>query len=482
MNSNYKAVIGLEVHAQLLTASKMFSAEAAEFGGHPNTYVSAISLGHPGTLPSINSRCVEFAIKMGLATGCAINRHNIFARKNYFYGDLPKGYQISQHHGPICAQGSIPLVLPDGREKTVRIHRIHLEEDSGKSLHDQDIFHSLIDLNRAGIGLIEIVSEADIESPEEASAYVAEVRKLVRYLDICDGNMEEGSLRCDANISVMKRDATEWGTKVEVKNMNSITHVGKAVAYEISRQIELIEGGGKVVQQTRTWDAANTRTIPMRDKESSDDYRYFPEPDLQPVVVTDELLERLRLELPELPQALYKRYTTEYGLIHFDAITIIEDKKLSAFFDELTEISDAKTASTWVLGPVKAWLNENAYTMADFPLSPLSIAAIASLVGSSKVSFSMAKDKLFPALIADPSAAPEAKAAQLDILLEDKKDEVDAFVTELMAKFPDKVAAYRNGQKGMLGFFMGEIMKFTKGKANPKEVSPQVQKRLEAED
>ena len=356
----YEAVIGLEVHAQLLTHTKAYSSDIAEYGGAPNTHVSAVTLGHPGTLPVLNAKSTELAIAMGLAMHCTINRDNLFARKNYFYADLPKGYQITQDTTPICTNGY--LNIGDyGKEKKIRIHRIHMEEDAGKSIHDLDPFYTLVDLNRAGTPLIEIVTEPDLSSGDEAYAYLTEVRKLVRYLNICDGNMEEGSLRCDANVSVRLKGANELGTKVEVKNMNSIRNVKRAIDHEITRQIDILEAGGQLFQETRSFDATNGTTFSMRSKEAAHDYRYFPEPDLPPLIVSDSMLDEVAANMPALPRDLIGKYITELGLTQYDAELLTAEKNSVTYFEELrSHTQNYKAAANWMLGPVKEWLNAEA--------------------------------------------------------------------------------------------------------------------------
>lgn len=479
MHAEYRAVIGLEVHAQLDTKAKMFSREAVVYGAAANTHISTLTLGHPGTLPSLNRAAIDMAIKMGLATQCTIAERCHFARKNYFYPDLPKGYQISQDETPICYKGKINIRLKDGSQKTIGITRIHIEEDAGKSLHDQDPFYTLVDFNRCGVGLIEIVSEPDLSSPEEAAAYLTEIRKLVRYLEVCDGNMEEGSMRCDANISVMKKTADRFGTRVEIKNLNSISNVARAIAYEIERQIELIESGGVVRQQTRSWDALTGRTTLLREKEGAKDYRYFPEPDLLPIVITDDKRERLAAELPELPEARYHKYTQQFGLPDFDATMLTEQREFAEYYESLlTHYPNHKTASNWLNGAVKMYLNEFAIDIQQFPLSAEKLAKILALVETGKVSLSAAKDTLFRAQVADPEADPLALAEAQGILLQNNTDDILQKIEEVLAENPEKVASYLAGKTGLSGFFVGQVTKALQGKADPKLVSQLVIERL----
>ena len=476
----YRAVIGLEVHAQLDTRAKFFCPEAVVYGAEPNSCISPVSLGYPGALPSINAACIDLAIIMGLATDCRIAETCHFARKNYFYPDLPKGYQISQDQTPICFAGKLDIRLKSGETKTVGITRIHLEEDAGKSLHDQDPFDTLVDLNRAGVGLIEIVSEPDLASAEESSAYLTEIRKLVRYLGVCDGNMEEGSLRCDANISVMPKDATEFGARVEVKNMNSISNVARAINYEIERQIAIVETGGKVQKETRTWDAATGKTFSMRDKESAADYRYFPEPDLQPLRITQEHIERIRAATPELPESRYKRYVHEWGLADFDATVITERREFSDYFEAATLAGASKKAvANWMTGVVRAYLNETATDVAAFPIPPLTLGKVAALAETGIINLNTAKEKLFPHLIQNPGDDPETVAAANDWLSVRDPDAELAQVRAVLADNPEKVQQYRNGKTGLLGFFVGQAMKNLGGKADPKEINRIVSELLQ---
>jgi aspartyl-tRNA(Asn)/glutamyl-tRNA(Gln) amidotransferase subunit B len=467
--SQYQPVIGLEIHAQLASKAKIFAPDPVDFGGQPNTRVSPITLAHPGILPTINKTCVEMAIRMGLATQSNIRSACHFARKNYFYADIPKGYQITQDDTPICYNGKITIRLANGQTKDIRLERIHLEEDSGKSYHDQDLYDSLIDFNRAGTGLIEIVSKPDIENAEQAMAFIQEVRKLVRYLEICDGNMEEGSLRCDVNVSVMKRDATEYGTRVEVKNLNSISNVGKAIFYEIDRQVQAIESGDRVYKETRTWDAGTGTTILMRDKEDSSDYRYFPEPDLQPVLISAEWLQSIQERMPTLPEALFIRYTTELGLPAHDAALLTEQKEFAQYFEAiLALVPTPKLVSNWLNGSVKSYLNQLAIDISQFPLSAASLASLIQLVENDQVSLSAARDQLFPALAASPERPAIELAQEMNLILENDTDSILQAIEAVLNDNPDKVETYLKGKTGLLGFFVGQVAKLTGGKADPK--------------
>lgn len=476
----YEAVIGLECHIQLLTKTKMYSSDIAVYGGLPNTHVSVVTLGHPGTLPVVNERAIEYAVKLGIAVNADIREENQFARKNYFYADLPKGYQITQDKTPICTGGYILSKMKDGIEKRVNLTRIHMEEDAGKSLHDIDPFETLVDLNRAGTPLLEIVTEPDLRSGEEAYAYLTEVRKLVRYLEICDGNMEEGSLRCDANISVMLKGAKEFGKKVEVKNMNSFRNVQRAIDFEIKRQIDLIEAGQTIAGETRSFDAVKDLTFSLRSKENANDYRYFPEPDLQPVYVTKGYINKIRAILPTLPNDLFKTYTTKYKLSEYDAYQIIESKEVALYFNELLKhTSNYKSAANWLMGPIKSYLNERALNFSDFSLEPEKIAEIISLIDSGKVSNSVASQRVFPELINHPEKAAEAIAKELDLIQNSDSGELQDLVNKALTKFPEKIAEYKSGKVGLLGLFVGEVMKLSKGKADPKLLNQLVKETLE---
>ena len=466
----YEAVVGLEVHAQLTTHSKAFSSDVNEYGSLPNQNVSPITLAHPGTLPRINEKSPEFAVRLGLACGSEIRHENLFARKNYFYADLPKGYQITQFDTPICNGGKIEIKLKDGTTKDINITRIHMEEDSGKSIHDQDPMYTLVDLNRAGVPLLEIVTEPDIRSADEAYQYLTEVRKLVRYLEICDGNMEEGSMRCDANISVRLKGSSEYGQKVEVKNMNSIRNVQRAIEHEVIRQIDLIETGGIIDHETRTFNAVDGTTTSMRSKEEANDYRYFPEPDLLPLLITDDYIHDVEANLPPLPNELLKKYTSEFKLSEYDALVITDSKEIALFYEALTNHTDNhKAAANWVMTEVKAYLNENALHISEFPLKASAIAEIIQLIDEGKVSHSAASQKLFPALVQNPDKKAADLAIELDIIQQSDDSSIQGFIQEVIDNNPEEVARYKDGEKKLLGFFMGQLMKVSKGKADPKK-------------
>ena len=476
----YEVVVGLEVHAQLLTQSKLFCGDSIAFGAEPNTHVSPVTLGHPGTLPKMNRGAIEFTVKMGLACHCEIEKDNYFARKNYFYPDLPKGYQVSQHTTPVCKGGFVTIKTPEG-VRNIRLNRIHMEEDAGKSLHDADEKNTCIDFNRAGTPLIEIVSEPDIRSGEEAFTYLTEIRKLVRYLEICDGNMEEGSLRCDANISVRKKGETALGTKVEIKNLNSIRNVKRAIEAEAKRLVDIMEQGGTIVQQTRGFDTNTGTSFAIRDKEDADDYRYFPEPDLSPFHLQDEFIERIRRSIPELPEEKMKRYVSALQISEYDASVITEEKTFADYFETVISFLPSprsgegqgmrKACANWMLGPVKAWLNENSKDISDFPLSPEKLAEVIEMTNAGKISFTTASGKLFTHLLQHPGKNAASAVKELNLLQESDLSAILLLVDAVIQKFADKVVGYKKGKKGLLAFFAGEVMKRSKGKADPKIVN-----------
>lgn len=477
----YELVVGLEVHAQLITESKAYSSDPNAYGDHPNTNVSVVTLGHPGTLPVANKKVVELAVRMGLATDCTIAPWMHYARKNYFYPDLPKGYQITQDQTPICTRGHV-IIPVEGGEKRIGITRIHMEEDAGKSIHDVDPFNTLVDLNRAGVPLIEIVSEPDIRSGQEAYDYLVEIRRLVRYLDICDGNMEEGSLRCDANISLRPIGSNTFGTRCEVKNMNSFRNVMRAIEYEAQRQSEVLDAGGTIHMETRTFDAAKGSTVGLRSKELAHDYRYFPEPDLQPLTVTEAQKEAIRKEMPPLPRELRAKYTGKLGLSDYDAAILTDDKATALFYEAvIAGTNNYKGAANWVMGDVRGWVNERGLTMEQFPISADRLAGLVRLIDAGKVSHSIASQKLFPLMLENTASTAEELAVAHDLVQDTNEDLITSLMKETMARYPDKVEAYRKGNKGLLGLFMGEVMKGTKGKADPKRANEVVRTLLEHE-
>ena len=481
----YEMVIGLEVHCQLLTASKMFAADTNAFGAAPNTNVSVITLAHPGTLPKPNHKAFELAIRMGLACGCDITKLNTFDRKNYFYPDLPKGYQLSQDKTPILRGGRIAVKYKNADGQTItdaiELHHVHLEEDAGKSLHDADPTQTALDYNRAGVPLIEMVTDPCIRSGEEAAAFLGEIRKIVRFLDICDGNMEEGSLRCDVNVSVRKRGETTLGTKVEIKNMNSIRNVQRAIDVEFERQVTMVENGERILQETRSFDADTGQTTGMRLKETMNDYRYFPDPDLSPVLVTEAWIERVRAQMPELPNAAFLRLMTQYGLSEYDASQLTDSKETVQYFDAVCQhTANYKAAANWMTGPIRSYLNENStISLPDFVVKPAQLAAIIALVDADQISGSVATQKLFPALVAHAQQTPLALAQQNGWLQNNDSDALETWVADVLAAMPDKVKEYQKGKKGLLGLFVGEVMKKSKGTADPKRTNQMVLAKLE---
>ncbi|HEY9083553.1 MAG TPA: Asp-tRNA(Asn)/Glu-tRNA(Gln) amidotransferase subunit GatB [Vicingaceae bacterium] len=475
----YQAVIGLEIHAQLSTKSKAYASDSATFGDLPNTNISPVTLGHPGTLPVLNEKNIEFAVKLGLAVGATIRENNEFARKNYFYADLPKGYQITQDKTPICTGGFITLFPNTAKEKKIEITRIHMEEDAGKSIHDQDPFNTLVDLNRAGVPLVEIVSEPQISSAEEAYEYVTQVRKLLRYLEICDGNMEEGSLRCDANVSVMLKGASKFGERTETKNMNSIRNVKRAIEHEIIRQIDVLENGGKIEMETRSFNAVDGTTFTMRSKEEAHDYRYFPEPDLQPVIVSQNYINAVKTTLPTLPNELYKIYTKEFGLSEYDANLIIESKPLGIYYNELTQYTkNYKAASNWLNGSIKSYLNENGITIENFVVKPAKIAALIQLIDDGKVSNTVASQHIFPIMVKQPELEPLAIAEQNNLIQESNDDDLSSYIEQVIENNPKEIERFRNGEQQLIGFLMGQLMKTSKGKADPKKANSLLREKL----
>jgi len=478
--TKYETVIGLEIHVQLNTLSKAYCSDSTLYGSAPNTHISPISLGHPGTLPVSNSKVLESAIKLGIALNCSIRERNEYARKNYFYADLPKGYQITQDKTPICDGGYINVSDKEGNTKRIDLTRIHMEEDAGKSIHDIDPFDSLIDLNRAGVPLLEIVTEPVLRSGEEAYSFVTEIRKLVRYLDICDGNMDEGSMRCDANISVRLKGETSLRNRVEVKNMNSIRNVQKAIELETKRQIEVYENQGEVDQETRNFNAAKNETSILRSKEDAHDYRYFPEPDLAPIIVKEQYINEIKAGLPSLPEELFLKYTKEFGLSEYDARNLTDTKGIALYFEAILKTTaEYKMAANLVMGPIKSFLNEKAIEIDRFELEPYRIGELINLIKSGKISSSKASQDLFPLMLKHQELSPLQLADEHQLIQESDTDAILDFVKQAIAKYPEKALAYKEGKKNLLGLFMGEVMKLSKGKADPKSTNKLVREELE---
>ncbi len=481
VDTHFETVIGLEVHAQLLTESKAFAPVSNRFGAAPNTNISPLCLGHPGTLPVPNENLIRYAIKLGLATGCRIRSKSIFARKNYFYPDMPKGYQISQFETPICYQGHLDVTLEDGSTKRIGITRIHMEEDAGKSIHDQDPHNSLIDLNRAGTPLLEIVSEPDIRSPKEAGAYMRKIWQIVRYLGVCDGNMEEGSLRCDANVSIRPVGQKQFSTRTEIKNLNSFRNVERALVYEVERQRELVRSGAEVIQQTLLWDPNEMKTRQMRTKEEAHDYRYFPEPDIPPVIVTDQMLEEIRREIPELPEARRRRYVNDYGLTEFDATALTEDRPLADFFESVLEHKvPAKPVANLIITEIRRIMNDQAIDITKFPVTPDRLAGLVALREADKISSSAMQTLLDTMAAAGPGADLDAEtlASEKNLLQVSDSGFLEPIVAQVLRDNPEEVKRYIAGKHGLIGFFIGQIMKQSKGKANPGMVRELVQIKI----
>ncbi len=477
---DWETVIGLEIHAQLATRSKIFSGSATAYGAPPNTQANLVDLGYPGVLPVLNGAAVRMAVKFGLAIGAEIAERSIFARKNYFYPDLPKGYQISQYELPIVARGALDILLDDGTVKRIGITRAHLEEDAGKSLHEGLAGFTGIDLNRAGTPLIEIVSEPDMRSAKEAVAYMKKVHTLVRYLDICDGNMQEGSFRCDANVSVRRRGEHRFGTRAEIKNLNSFRFLEKAIQYEAARQIDVLESGGRVVQETRLYDPDRGETRSMRTKEEANDYRYFPDPDLLPLVLSQEFIEEVRRSLPELPDQKAARFVSQYGLSAYDAGVLTASRELAAYYEEVAGLvpGDAKLAANWVMGELAAALNRDGLDITASRLTAAQLAGLLARIRDATISGKLAKD-VFEAMW---SSGRDADAVIEEKGLKQITDSaaIERVIDEVMAKNPAQLADYRSGKEKLFGFFVGQVMKATQGKANPAQVNELLKKKLAA--
>jgi aspartyl-tRNA(Asn)/glutamyl-tRNA(Gln) amidotransferase subunit B len=476
----WEVVIGLEIHAQLATKSKIFSGSSTEYGAEPNTQASAVDLGLPGVLPVLNEEAVKMAIKFGLAVDAEIGKRSVFARKNYFYPDLPKGYQISQFELPIVGKGELSIELEDGTEKVVGITRAHLEEDAGKSLHEDFQGETGIDLNRAGTPLLEIVSEPDMRSAKEAVAYMKKIHSLVRYLEICDGNMQEGSFRCDSNVSVRPKGQKEFGTRAELKNINSFRNVERAINVEIERQIDLIESGGEVIQETRLYDADKNETRSMRSKEEANDYRYFPDPDLLPVVIDDETIEAIRATLPELPNAKRDRFVAELGLPQYDAAVLTSSRELADYFETLlaeTDSKDPKLCANWIITTLLGALNKAGLEIDQSPVSAKQLAGVLIRISDNTISGKIAK-QVFEALMNGEGESADSIIEAKGLKQVTDSGAIEALVDEVIANNPAQVEQYKGGKEQLLGFFVGQIMKASKGKANPAQVNEILKKKL----
>jgi len=474
----WETVIGLEIHAQLATRSKIFSSSATAYGAAPNTQANLVDLGYPGVLPVLNGEAVRMAVRFGLATGAKISRRSIFARKNYFYPDLPKGYQISQYERPVVEDGSLEIVLEDGTRKTIGITRAHLEEDAGKSLHED--FHGLsgIDLNRAGTPLLEIVSEPDLRSAKEAVAYMKKIHTLVRYLEICDGNMQEGSFRCDANVSVRPKGQAEFGTRAEIKNLNSFRFVERAINYEIERQIDLIEGGGKVVQETRLYDPDRGETRSMRSKEEANDYRYFPDPDLLPLAIDEATIEAVRATLPELPDEKAARFARDHGLSEYDAGVLTASREMAEYYESVVKGlgGNPKLAANWVMGELSGALNRDGLDVAQSRIDAVALAGLLARIADDTISGKIAKE-VFEAMWTEGRGADELIEAKGLKQITDTSA-IERAIDEVMAKNPQQLADYRGGKDKLFGFFVGQVMKATQGKANPAQLNELLKRKL----
>jgi aspartyl-tRNA(Asn)/glutamyl-tRNA(Gln) amidotransferase subunit B len=474
----WETVIGLEIHAQLATHSKIFSGSATAYGAEPNTQANLVDLGYPGVLPVLNAQAVRMAIRFGLAIGAKIATHSVFARKNYFYPDLPKGYQISQYELPIVAEGALDVLLDDGSRKRIGITRAHLEEDAGKSLHDALPGMTGIDLNRAGTPLIEIVSEPDLRSAKEAVAYMKKIHTLVRYLEICDGNMQEGSFRCDANVSIRPKGSEKFGTRAEIKNLNSFRYVEKAINYEIARQIDVIEGGGKVVQETRLYDPDKGETRSMRSKEEANDYRYFPDPDLLPVVLEPADIDAVRAALPELPDDKAARFVRDYGLSEYDAGVLTSSRELAQFYEEVTEKvgTDSKLCANWVMGDLSGFLNKDGLEIEQTRVDANALAGLISRIVDATISGKIAKE-VFEAMWQSGESA-DAIIEQRGLRQITDTSAIEAAIEEVMSLNPQQLADYRAGKDKLFGFFVGQVMKATQGKANPAQLNELLKRKL----
>lgn len=472
----YEAVIGLEVHAQMLTDTKIFCGCSAKFGSQPNTQTCPVCIGMPGVLPVLNRKAIEFAVKTGIATNCTVSAYSRFARKNYFYPDLPKGYQISQYELPICEHGSLEIIV-DGNTKKIGITRIHMEEDAGKNIHEGGGSFSFVDLNRAGVPLMEIVSEPDIRSPREAVEYMKKLRTILKYLGVCDGNMEQGSLRCDANISVRPEGQKEFGTRAEVKNINSFRFVEKALDYEIKRQIKVLDDGGKIIQETRLWDSSRSITESMRGKEEAHDYRYFPDPDLVPIIVDQNWIDGIKTSLPELPDIKRERFVSEYGLSANDADFLACDKPVADWFEGTVILGgQPKNVANWIMGDLMKLLNEENRSIEDCPLKPGQLIEMLKLMDNGTISGKIAKT-VFEEMYKTGKNA-EVIVREKGLLQISDTGAIEQAVDDAIAKYPAEVERFKAGEEKLTGFFVGQVMKITKGKANPQMVNELLKKKL----
>jgi len=475
-NSVYEVVIGLEVHAQVLSNSKLFSSSPTKFGAEPNTQVSLVDAAFPGMLPVINEFCIKQAVKTGIGLNAKINMRSIFDRKNYFYADLPQGYQISQYKDPIVGEGSVVLDLPSG-EKTVSIERLHLEQDAGKSIHDIDPQSTLVDLNRSGVALMEIVSKPDLRSPEEVNAYIKKLRSIMRYLGTCDGNMQEGSLRADVNVSIRKKGEKKYGTRCEIKNVNSIKFMQMAIKYEANRQADIIEEGGKIDQETRLFDTKKNETRSMRSKEDAHDYRYFPDPDLLPLELSDTFVNDLKKDIPELPDEKKKRFIEKFKLSSYEANILVSDIETSQYFEEVIKNSDVKLSTNWITGELFALLNDKNLDISHTPISAKNLSKLINLIKDGTISGKIAKSVF--ELMSDSDKDPNIIVQEKNLKQQSDPKELETLIEKVISDNPDKVKEYKTGKDKLFGFFVGQAMKDSGGKANPQLVNEILKKKLQ---
>ena len=474
-NREYEVIIGLEVHAQVLSESKLFSSSPTKFGSEPNTQVSLVDAAFPGMLPVINEFCIKQAIKTGIGLNAKINNRSIFDRKNYFYADLPQGYQISQYKNPIVGEGSVTLDMPEG-EKKIGIERLHLEQDAGKSIHDIDPKNTLVDLNRSGVALMEIVSKPDLRSLDEVNAFIKKLRSIMRYLGTCDGNMQEGSLRADVNVSVRKKGVLELGTRCEIKNVNSIKFMQMAIDYEANRQVDILEAGGSVNQETRLFDTKKNETRSMRTKEDAHDYRYFPDPDLLPLELNDEFIEDIKKDIPELPDEKKKRFIEKFKLSPYEATILVSDIETSKYFEDVSIKSDIKLATNWITGELFALLNDKSIEITESPISSENLAKLINLIKDGTISGKIAKTVF--EMMADGNQDPEKIVEEKGLKQQSDPKELEKIIDKVISDNPKNVEAYKSGKDKLFGFFVGQVMKQSNGKANPQLVNQILKKKL----
>ena len=474
-NKEYEVIIGLEVHAQVLSESKLFSSSPTKFGSEPNTQVSLVDAAFPGMLPVINEFCIKQAIKTGIGLNAKINNKSIFDRKNYFYADLPQGYQISQYKNPIVGEGSVTLDMPDG-EKMIGIERLHLEQDAGKSIHDIDPQNTLVDLNRSGVALMEIVSKPDLRSLDEVNAYIKKLRSIMRYLGTCDGNMQEGSLRADVNVSVRKKGETELGTRCEIKNVNSIKFMQMAIDYEANRQVDILEEGGSIDQETRLFDTKKNETRSMRTKEDAHDYRYFPDPDLLPLELNDDFINEIKKEIPELPDEKKKRFIEKFNLSPYEANILVSDIETSKYFEDVSKNSDVKLATNWITGELFALLNNKSIEITESPIKSENLAKLINLIKDGTISGKIAKTVF--EIMADSGKDPKKIVEEKGLKQQSDPKELEKIIDKVISDNPKNVEAYKSGKDKLFGFFVGQVMKQSNGKANPQLVNEILKKKL----